>query len=400
MLFFGLLAGSRVLEYALRAPRRVYRYGAATLLLLQVAQQWYLLPGPIVSEPRGRADKLQFYRHQRHPVGLGRVLVDEAARFGPRIYLSALVDKVMQGNLSADGIHLSSDLVLLGLNPVNGWFKNVSVTVMQPPMALMESFISGDANVINNPALLDVLGINLVLTTEHETGVPPGFQVVARPHVHDGRLSDLVLLANRDAWPKAVLLQRDADTVQLPIHAGCAHTGAMCRDYAPLVPLRLDDPVSLQVTSGRYIAHVARSDQERLLFISAMYRPEWTATAATGSLAVHPVADAFLGVVVPPGVTDITVAFTPRIQIALTWFSNLILAAGLATIVFIRRRPRQLSIAAANPVDEPASAAPWPARAACRSERAIFRTAVRRRHTRTFRRGPRIQMPGCECAGL
>jgi hypothetical protein len=355
IVFFGLLAGGHVLQRAFQSPQRAYRYAAATLLLLQAVQQWYVLPRTLLWEPRQRADKLQFYRYQRHAVGLGRVLVD-AARYGPRIYLSALVDKVMQGNLSSDGIHLSSDLVLLGLNPVNGWFKNVSVTVMQPPMALMESFISGDSNVINNPALLDVLGINLVLTTEHETGVPSGLQVVARPRVHDDRLSDLVLLANRDAWPKAVLLQRDADKMQLPIHPGCAHTGAMCRDYAPLVPLRLDDHVDLQTTNGKYVAHIPRSDQERLLFISAMYRPEWTATAASRALTVHPVGGAFLGVVVPPGVTDISVTFTPRIQIALTWFSNLILGAALVAVFLIRRRPRQLSIAGANPVDEPASA--------------------------------------------
>jgi hypothetical protein len=244
----------------------------------------------------------------------------------------------MQGNLSSDGIHLSSDLVLLGLNPVNGWFKNVSVAVMQPPMALMESFISGDSNVISNPTLLDVLGINLVLTTEHETGVPPGLQVAARPRVHDERLSDLVVLANADAWPKAVLLQHEAYEVQLPIHSGCAHTGAMCRDYGPLMSLRLDGDVSLEASNGKYVAHIPRSNQERLLFISAMYRPEWTAKAATGALSVHPVANAFVGVTVPPGVTDITVAFTPRIEMALTWLSNLVFAGAAIALLVIRRR--------------------------------------------------------------
>jgi hypothetical protein len=333
--FFGLLAGGRVLDRALRAPRPAYRYGAAALLLLQVVQQWYVLPRAILPEPRKRADKLQFYRYQGHPFGLGRVLVEQARRFGPRIYLSADVDKVMQGNLSSDGIHFSSDLVLLGLNPVNGWFKNVSVAVMQPPMSLMESFISGDSNVINNGALLDVLGINLVLTTEHETGVPQGLMVVDRPRVHDERLADLMVLANADAWPHAVLLRHDAYALQLPIRAGCEHTGALCREYAPLSQMRLADDVALQVSNGRYVAHFAPSDQERVLFISAMYRPEWRAMAAAGPLPVHPVANAFLGVTVPPGVTEVTVAFTPRIQIALTWFSNLVFAGALATAFLI-----------------------------------------------------------------
>ncbi|HKE95463.1 MAG TPA: hypothetical protein VKB34_14210 [Povalibacter sp.] len=341
IVFFGLLAAGHVLQRAFQARERAYRYAAAILLLLQIIQQWYALPRTQLWEPRERADKLQFYRYQGHPFGLGRLLVDQAARFGPRIYLSREVDTVMRGNLSSDGIHFSSDLVLLGLNPVNGWFKNVSVAVMQPPMALMESFISGDSNVISNPTLLDVLGINLVLTTEHETSVPQGLQVVARPHVHDERLSDLVVLANADAWPEAVLLPGDAYNLQLPIHPGCAHTGAMCRDYGPLSQIRLNDSVSLQVSNGRYVAQFPPSEQERLLFISAMYRPEWTARTASGALSVHPVADAFLGVTVPPGVTDITVAFTPHVQSALTWFSNLVLFSAFAgTLLLMRRTPK------------------------------------------------------------
>jgi hypothetical protein len=87
-------------------------------------------------------------------------------------YLSRDVDKVMQGICRRTAFHLSSDLVLLGLNPVNGWFKSVSVAAMQPPMALMESFITGDANVIGNRALLEVLGINMGLTDRTRDGRP------------------------------------------------------------------------------------------------------------------------------------------------------------------------------------------------------------------------------------
>ena len=67
-----------------------------------------------------------------------------------------------------------------------------------------------------------------------------------------------------------------------------------------------------------------------------MYRPEWRASGATGPLPVHAIADAFLGVTVPPGTTDITVEYAPRIQIALTWFSTLVFGGGLA-ILFIGR---------------------------------------------------------------
>jgi len=340
MEFFGLLAGGWMLQQAFRRPQLAYRCGAALLVLLQAVQQWYVLPRLSIPEVARRADKLQFYRYQGHPFGLGRILVEDAKRFGPRIYLSPLVDYAMHGNLSSDGIHFSSDLVLLGLNPVNGWFKNVSVVVMQPPMSFMESFITGDTNVIANPTLLDVLGINLVLTTEHETGVPPGLAVVDRPRppVSDARLSDLVVLANAEAWPQAVLLRPDAYALELPGHAGCKRTGALCRDYGPLSRMRLDGNVALQVSNGRYVAHIPPSDQERLLFISAMYRPEWRATAATGPLTVRPVANAFLGVTIPAGITDVTVEFTPTVQIALTWFSSLVLFGSTVGVLLVRRR--------------------------------------------------------------
>ena len=338
VVFFGLLAGGNVLQRAFRAPQPAFKYAAALLLLLQLVQQWYVVPRASLAESRRRAGKLLFYRYQGQPFGLGRTLVDEAKRFGRRVYLSPQVDTAMHGNLSADGIHFSSDLVLLGLNPVNGWFKNVSVTVIQPPKLLMEGTIQGDSNVIGNRTLLDVLGINLVLTTEHETGVPPGVVVVDRPDVNDERLSDLVLLANADAWPPAVLLRGDAYTTHLPVRTGCERTGALCRDYEPLSQMRIDGDVTLHATNGTYVAHVPPSDQERVLFISAMYRPEWRAAGPTGPLPVHAIADAFLGVTVPPGTTDITVEYTPRIQIALTWFSNIVFGGGLAILVIGRRR--------------------------------------------------------------
>ena len=348
LLFFGLLAGGCVFQRALQAPQPAHRYAAATLLLLQTAQQMYVLPRSSLAELRGHDGRLLFYRYQGHPFGLGRVLVDQARRFGPRVYLSPEVEKAMRGTLSSDGVHFSSDLVLLGLNPVNGWFKNVSMTVMQPPPLLMESYIRGDRKVIGNPILLDVLGINLELTTERETGVPEGLVVADRPHVHDRALSDLLLLGNSDAWPQAVLMEPDAYTLQLPIHAGCEHEGALCRDYEPLARMRLDGEVALETSNGKYTVRVPRADWERLLFISAMYRPEWNATTAKRQLAVHPVANAFLGITVPPGVTDITIEFTPRTQIVLTWFSNLVFFGTFGGVILIRRQRRDRAIRSMN----------------------------------------------------
>jgi hypothetical protein len=336
MLFFGLLAGGALLQSGMRGR---FQTAALVLLGLQVVQQ-YVVMRPNVNEIRGRHPQLLFYRYQGQAVGLGRVLVDRAAQFGPRLYLSPDVDAAMRGRLSADGIHFSSDLVLLGLNPVNGWFKNVSMAAFYPPESLMESFIQGDVSVIRNQTLLDVLGINLVLSTERESGVPPGLTVTDRPQLEDAtRLPGLMLLANPNAWPRAVLLAPEASATTLATREGCTRPGALCLEYAPLAALREPGDVALQASNGRYVARVAAADRERLLFISAAYRPEWTATAADGrALPVRPVATAFLGITIPPGVTDVTVSHVPRVLVALTWGSSLLFfGVGAAALL---RRPR------------------------------------------------------------
>jgi hypothetical protein len=143
----------------------------------------------------------------------------------------------------------------------------------------------------------------------------------------------LFLLANPDAWPKAVLLRNNAYDVALPIHPVARIRARCAADYAPLLPLRLERRTSTcRRSTDKYLAHVPRSESERLLFISAMYRPEWSAETATASLPVHSRRRAFLGVTVPPGVhrTIAIVFHGPRVQIALTWFSNLVLFGTLA----------------------------------------------------------------------
>jgi hypothetical protein len=337
MLFFGLLAGGALLQSGMRGR---YRVAVAVALVLQLAQQ-YAVMRPGIQDARSRHPDLLFYRYQGHAVQLGRTLVDRAAQFGPRVYLSPDVDYAMRGRLSADGIHFSSDLTLLGLNPVNGWFKNVSMAAFYPPESLMESFIQGDVHVIENQPLLNVLGINLIVSTERESGIPSGLTLTDRPTLRDTtRLPGLVVLGNRGAWPRAVLLPSDASNVQLAPRAGCTHPGALCLDYEPLAGMRLPEDVAVRASNGRYVARVTPSDRERLLFISAAYRPEWTATAADGrGLTIRPVATAFLGITIPPGVSDVTAAYVPRVLMALTWFSSALFFAVGAVALLRRSRP-------------------------------------------------------------
>jgi hypothetical protein len=349
--FFGLLVAAHAFQRGIRSTRPLVQAAALLLVLVQSVQQAALVL-PNFVDVTARGDRLLFYRYQDRPSGLARVLVDSAARYGSRVYLSPAVDRRMRMGFSADGIHFSSDLVLHGLNPVNGWFKNVSMAALYPPVLLMESTIGGEVDVIRNQPLLDVLGIDLVLSTERETGVPPGLIVAERPRVRAAEMQDLVLLANPTAWPRAVLLPPDTATLQLPRRDTCEHSAGLCRDFAPLARTRLDGDVTLDVGAGRYAARVAPAADERLMFFSTLYRPEWEARAGDTRLQVRPVADAFLGVLVPPGVSEISVAYRPRVQIALTWIGNAVFfgLVGLLLLpparrVIVRRRAAEAAAA-------------------------------------------------------
>jgi hypothetical protein len=320
MILFGLLSATLVLQRGLDSPNRALHVLVWTGLAVQVGQQAATL-APGAREFRDHLGMLQFYMHQGRPAGLGTQLVENAGRFGSRLYTSAQTQQLARDALSSYGIHTLTDLAFLRLNPVNGWFKNISMDRLYPSVSMMHGFIRGDADVLENETLLNVLGINLVLTTSDEP-VSRRLEEVGRTHVDTspGRF-DLILFANHDAWPKAVLLDADAVRVRLPQRSGCEHSAALCRDYQQIARRRRPDDVSLTADNGHYIARFNPAAENRLLFVSTMYRREWLARSSVEGLTVTPVADAFLGVSVPPGVDQVELTFTPSVRIALTILS-------------------------------------------------------------------------------
>ena len=92
--------------------------------------------------------------------------------------------------------------------------------------------------------------------------------------------------------------------------------------------------MSLREGNGEFTATFAPAPAARLLFLSSLYRPEWEAASASGArLDVRPIANAFLGVTVPPGVGGVTIVYRPRVLQALTWFSGLTFGALCAAWV-------------------------------------------------------------------
>jgi len=247
----------------------------------------------------------------------------------------------MRGGLSRDGLHFSTDLVFLGLNPINGWFKNVSLEPLAPASLIMESFILGDWNAVQNRPMLNVLGINLVVTRMGDEPLPGGLGIVERYPVRPPGRGEFLIFANPDAWPLAVLMEADAHAARLPVRQGCRHTAALCAEYEALHQKRLPDTVTLVVEPGRYVARLPPANRERLLFLSVLYRPDWQAVSPSGPLQTHAVAGAFLSVSIPAGVGEVTLQYTPRVFRALTWLSNLtfIGLVGICCLLW-RRQPQ------------------------------------------------------------
>ena len=187
---------------------------------------------------------------------------------------------------------------------------------------------------IENDTLLDVLGVNLIVMAAGEGPVPATLRLTDHLRPGGGSFAgpahDILLLANEDAWPKAVLLDSAAQTAPLPFRRGCPNRGALCRDYTALAATRLPEPVRLSEATGRYAARFAPSDRERLLFLSVLDRPEWLVTAPAGAPRIVPVAGAFIGVLVPAGVDEVDLRFVPRVRIALAWLSG-----GILTLLLV-----------------------------------------------------------------
>ena len=338
-IFFGLLLGGATLQRELDAsPGR--SLAATALLGLQLVQQGATVVVPGLLDYRDHTGRLRFYEYQGRPVGLGQSLVNAATPAGRRVYMSPQVYAASRAWLTPVGLHFSSDLVMLGLNPVNGWFKNVDMGVLAPPHSLMESTIIGDMHTVENRRLLDVLGINLVLVSEAEGR--PDMPLVTRLSIRAPDLDgDVLVLRNPNAWPKAVFLEPGAVTLTLPRHAGCTDNGALCLDYEDLAARRVAGDVTLRERNGEYVARLTPVANERLLFLSGLYRPEWEASAADGRrLTVQPIARAFMGVTIPPGTGEVKLEYRPRRLETLTWVSNLALVTlSLAWLLLWRRSP-------------------------------------------------------------
>ena len=197
-----------------------------------------------------------------------------------------------RGSDAGVGLHLNS-LPLHGLQEVSSLTKGLSLDAIHPSQSMPYGMITTlrFANytyhpgafdwVQKSPALLDLLGIRIVLGMDDPSYHAHGLERISIINPQEAKTENiLVLYKNPRAYPRAffvpddLLLKVQADR-QCPANA----TFLTCMDVSPITnnadPWR--DPVHVQDRINGMILTFAPSNQPRTLLISNMFRPQWKA---------------------------------------------------------------------------------------------------------------------------
>ncbi len=349
MILFALLAAGIGLSVAWRLGGRV-RVAVIVLVVGHCIQMVSFAAPVVINAMRG--DSMAFFRGVETPGAFAVWLTDAAASHGARLYLSPAAEALFRRQLAPEGLYALTDLSRLGLAPVNGWFKGVSMDPLYPSTDLMQGRIRGELDVIDNGPLLDVLGVGLVLVLEDDLSKIRTAGTLRQIGSFDTRTlvgnKRFVLLANPDHWNRASVLAPSAAKFVPAKRHTCSHDRFLCADLADLAAAHLDDTVTIAGRHGDLTLTLAPATAPRLVVVSQLYRVEWRAEADGRRLVTRAVAGALLGIDVPAGVAAIDLGYRPAVRgilLLVSW-----LAIGLCLGVFLWRR-RQGSADAARGID-------------------------------------------------
>lgn len=275
----------------------------------------------VFDEERG----MHFYENLGRPGGLPGWIKSHAGGEGTRVLTSSAF---MRSGFVSDGMYGITDLTFLGLEPLNGWFKSVSMDRLYPSRCLSHGYIAGDFGLLNNKDMLDVLGVGLVLALADEPveNLP---LVASRVSNLNGKAQKVSLYKNDSAWPKAFMM--DSAIFNAPDSRVCGSAGMLGRNFSIWKKYRLGDEVKLSGHDGEYLMTFPASSQPRLLVTTKLYRPEWYASSDGIPLMVEPVWNAVVGIRLPPGAHAVNLQFRPIIRNYL-WYVSV---AALLTVVFL-----------------------------------------------------------------
>jgi hypothetical protein len=321
-----LLAGLAVERLLASGPsRRLAATALSAQLVIMCASAWPAMARTWVGDARrtewflsavGATDPVEALLNVARPAG--------------RLVLSPVVDEeIFEDARIQEGLGINA-LAYRGFPVVNGWFKGVSTASIWPDERLLYGRIRVPQELLESETTLDVLGIRYVLAHDEE---PVAQDLVRRGVIpkYDG--TDLVLYENPDRWPDAFVLPPEAERVPVASLPACANNRLLCTDLAPIAGLRSTDDLMIQEQNGRIDIELSPADAPRLLVVSQMFRPDWTASANDSGLATVRAFGGLIGVRVPAGVTSVQLRYRPIIVMLATWVAWGTLIACVAALV-------------------------------------------------------------------
>ena len=280
---------------------------------------------------------------------------------GSRVYLSPEVTKNGPKFLSNWGGESNNTLSIWGVNQVNGYFKFTSMGDFFPSRKLGDSQIAAEIDVLNNKAMLDVLGIEYMYVLAGESWHPKLIEdgeFSKKFNIHGTNGKKLILLHNPDAWMQVTAIKTDVIDIKLPVRSECGNDALLCRDYSQLLSLKNDNiDIETTITKGGKISIDVKSSHAGVfLFVSQAYRPDWSAISKNNNIKIQRVLENFIVLDVPPDISQIELVYLPTTRIWLTFLQwglvgiicLILLISGLICCVNYLKNKKNIKVITGN----------------------------------------------------
>jgi hypothetical protein len=257
---------------------------------------------------------------------LERALLQRVQPYRDRVLLSSATEEWIFRRV--DFGH-ASNFARVGIPLVNGQFKFVSYRNVYPDPDVTWGLIRTHDEQLR-PEILDVAGISLLVTLDHETPADASMRLVGRYAGHGS--SAFQVWENVDAWPRVSFV--DGAVEQQPN----AEAGSILWRRR-LLPSRLPDAVTYEMRRpGSYSIRFEPSSSDRFLMISEAVRTDLLTVRGASIVRSGPFSDVFTILKVPAGAQSIDVTWETPLRRWLWTISYL--TFGLTTLAYVIARLR------------------------------------------------------------
>jgi len=106
------------------------------------------------------------------------------------------------------------------------------------------------------------------------------------------------------------------------------------------IQYKLNSEVEINGKNGYYELEIEAQSDTVLLGISKYFRNEWIAKSNQENLTIFPLFNTFLGLLIPPNTSKISISYYPKTKIILNNISNMIIFVCIGFLLVNRKRLR------------------------------------------------------------